>query len=61
VTTVASAARSNSSRAIHGRRRRAALSFISRYGTIIGLLMMIVFFSINAPGTFLSKANFLNI
>jgi ribose transport system permease protein len=59
--TVASAARSNPSRAIHGRRRRAALSFISRYGTIIGLLVMIVFFSINAPGTFLSKANFLNI
>jgi ribose transport system permease protein len=61
VTTVAGAARSNPSRAIHGRRRRAALSFISRYGTIIGLLAMILFFSINAPGTFLSKANFLNI
>ena len=27
----------------------SALTFISRYGTIIGLLAMIVFFSINAP------------
>jgi ribose transport system permease protein len=44
-----------------GRRRRAALIFISRYGTIIGLLAMIVFFAINAPGTFLSRANLLNI
>jgi Branched-chain amino acid transport system / permease component len=44
-----------------GRRRRAALTFISRYGTIMGLLAMIVFFAINAPGTFLSRANFLNI
>ena len=43
------------------RRRRAVLTFISRYGTIIGLLAMIVFFSINAPGHSSPRANFLNI
>ena len=43
------------------RRRRAVLTFVSRYGTIIGLLAMIFFFSINAPTTFFSKANALNI
>jgi ribose transport system permease protein len=42
-------------------RRRDALVFVSRYGTIIGLLAMIVFFSVNAPGTFFSGANALNI
>lgn len=44
-----------------GSRRRTALIWLSRYGTIIGLVAMIVFFSISAPGIFLSKANFLNI
>ena len=33
-------------------------NFISRYGTIIGLLAMIVFFAINAPGTFLRERTF---
>lgn len=42
-------------------RKRNVLIFISRYGTIIGLLTMIFFFSINAPDTFFSRANFLNI
>jgi ribose transport system permease protein len=41
--------------------RRSALTFISRYGTIIGLLAMVFFFSINAPDIFFSRANFLNI
>lgn len=41
--------------------RRAVLIFVSRYGTIIGLLAMIVFFSIAAPNTFPTRANFLNI
>ena len=41
--------------------RRGVLIFVSRYGTIIGLLAMIVFFSIAAPTTFFSTANFLNI
>ena len=44
-----------------GSGKRAALVFISRYGTIIGLLAMIVFFSIAAPTTFPTTANFLNI
>jgi len=41
--------------------RRAILVFISRYATIIGLLAMIFFFSINAPDTFFSRANFITI
>ncbi|RTM02720.1 MAG: ABC transporter permease [Hyphomicrobiales bacterium] len=41
--------------------KRTALIGLSRYGTIIGLLLMVLFFSINAPGVFLSRANFLNI
>lgn len=41
--------------------RRATLVFISRYGTIIGLLAMIIFFSIAAPTTFPSLPNILNI
>jgi len=41
--------------------KRTALIGLSRYGTIIGLLLMVLFFSINAPGIFLSRANFLNI
>jgi ribose transport system permease protein len=41
--------------------KRAALMFLSRYGTIFGLLLMFVFFSIMAPTTFFSRANFLNI
>ncbi len=35
--------------------------FISKYGTIIGLLAMVAFFSIAAPTTFPTMANFLNI
>jgi len=41
--------------------RRTALIWLSRYGAIFGLLLMVAFFSINAPGIFLSRANFLNI
>lgn len=41
--------------------RRAGLLFLSRYGTIFGLVLMIVFFSSMAPTTFFSRANFLNI
>src|SRR5581483_9897507 len=41
--------------------RRAGLVFLSRYGTIFGLLLMFAFFSIMAPTTFFSRANFLNI
>lgn len=41
--------------------RRMVLTIVSRYGTIIGLLLMVAFFSLNAPDTFFSRANFLNI
>ncbi|PDQ23044.1 ABC transporter permease [Mesorhizobium sanjuanii] len=41
--------------------KRTALIWLSRYGTIVGLVLMVVFFSANAPGIFLSRANFLNI
>jgi ribose transport system permease protein len=41
--------------------KRTGLIWLSRYGTIVGLLLMVVFFSANAPGIFLSRANFLNI
>ncbi len=41
--------------------KRLGLVFLSRYGTIFGLLLMILVFSINAPDTFFSRANFLNI
>jgi len=41
--------------------KRIGLVFLSRYGTILGLLLMFVFFSIMAPNTFFSRANFLNI
>jgi ribose transport system permease protein len=41
--------------------RRMALTVVSRYGTIIGLVLMVAFFSFNAPDTFFSRANFLNI
>lgn len=41
--------------------KRLGLIFLSRYGTIFGLLVMIAVFSIMAPGTFPSRANLLNI
>ena len=41
--------------------KRFALMFLSRYGTIFGLLLMVAFFSAMAPTTFFSRANFLNI
>lgn len=41
--------------------KRAGLIFLSRYGTIFGLVLMFLFFSIMAPGTFASRANILNI
>jgi len=41
--------------------KRPALTFVSRYGTIIGLLLMVAFFTINAPDKFFTIANALNI
>lgn len=40
---------------------RLSLTFLSRYGTIVGLLAMILFFSYMAPNIFFSRANILNI
>ena len=37
--------------------KRTALIGLSRYGTIIGLLLMVLFFSINAPGGGLNVLN----
>lgn len=61
MTTVSQAAKGKAFDPSSSRRRRAALTFVSRYGTIIGLLAMVFFFSINAPSIFFSKANALNI
>ncbi len=61
MTTATQTAKARTPDLDSGRRRRAALTFISRYGTIIGLMAMIGFFALNAPGTFLSRANLLNI
>lgn len=41
--------------------RRIGLMFLSRYGTIFGLVLMLVVFSVVAPATFPSKANILNV
>lgn len=61
MTTAAENQNVNAARRPTGSSRRGILIFISRYGTIIGLLAMILFFSIAAPTTFFSTANFLNI
>ncbi|MDQ0473221.1 ABC transporter permease [Labrys wisconsinensis] len=58
---IVSANRAADRSATAARRRRSILIFISRYATFIGLLAMIFFFSINAPDTFFSRANFINI
>ncbi|WP_382305017.1 ABC transporter permease [Herbiconiux sp. UC225_62] len=41
--------------------KRVALVILSRYGTLIGLGLMIIGFTIKAPTTFLTLPNFLNI
>src|SRR5690606_20243746 len=43
------------------RARRVTLLIVSRYGTLIGLALMIIAFTIRAPTTFLTLPNFLNI
>lgn len=42
-------------------RRRVLLLVLSRYGTLIGLLLMVVGFTIKAPEAFFTVPNFLNI
>jgi ribose transport system permease protein len=41
--------------------KRPVLTFVSRYGTIMGLVLMAFFFTVNAPDKFFTAANFLNI
>lgn len=60
-TTQASGMVAKSSTSALGGRRRRVLMIVSRYGTLIGLLGMIVAFTIKAPTTFLTLPNFLNI
>jgi ribose transport system permease protein len=60
VTTVAEGQKAVGSRRVPSG-KRTALVFISRYGTILGLLAMVVFFSIAAPNTFPTMANLSNI
>jgi ribose transport system permease protein len=43
------------------RRKRTALLLLSRYGTLVGLVAMIIAFTIRAPTSFLTKTNILNI
>ncbi|MET0453516.1 MAG: ABC transporter permease [Mycobacterium sp.] len=42
-------------------RRRRLLLFLSRYGTLVGLAIMIIAFTIKAPAQFPTLPNFLNI
>ena len=44
-----------------GQRRRRALQLLSRYGTLTGLLIMVVVFSIAAPSSFPTTSNVINI
>lgn len=44
-----------------GSGRRAALAFVAKYGSIIGMFLMILAFSVAAPRAFPTLSNFLNI
>lgn len=46
---------------VEGARRRAVLTFVANYGSIIGMLIMIAIFSFAAPRAFPTLSNFLNI
>lgn len=59
--TLAAAVAGSATTAVSGGRRRRVLMIVSRYGTLIGLLGMIIAFTIKAPTTFLTLPNFLNI
>jgi ribose transport system permease protein len=60
-TTLATETAGSATTAAPGGRRRRVLMIVSRYGTLIGLLGMIIAFTIKAPTTFLTLPNFLNI
>ncbi|QGN58826.1 ABC transporter permease [Nostocoides sp. HKS02] len=64
MTQTASVAQDTSTLAPGAGERRAlsaALTIAGKYGTIIGLVVMIAVLSIAAPGTFLSMSNFVNV
>ena len=42
-------------------RKRKAFRFIGNYGTILGLLLMVVMFSILSPRAFPTVSNLLNV
>lgn len=46
---------------VSGSNRRAVLVFVAKYGSIIGMFLMIAIFSIAAPRAFPTLSNFLNI
>jgi len=47
--------------AAEGANRRATLGFVAKYGSIIGMLLMIAIFSIASPRAFPTLSNFLNV
>ena len=44
-----------------GHRRRLAFAFMGRYGTLLGMMLMVVVFSVAAPDAFPTLSNFANI
>jgi len=42
-------------------RNRPVLNFLARYGTLVGLVLMVVYFTLAAPNVFLTRGNLTNI
>ncbi len=42
-------------------RDRPVLNFLARYGTLVGLVLMVVYFTLAAPNVFLTRGNLTNI
>lgn len=61
MSTTATAPAPPQAPAVRSRRGMLALTIAGKYGTIIGLVVMIVILSIAAPTTFLSTSNFVNV
>lgn len=59
--TVSETAPPEASPAVDGAARRVLLLVLARYGTLIGLLLMVVVFAIKAPHNFFTVPNFLQI
>ncbi len=52
---------SEASKSMDANNKRKAFNFIAKYGTLLGLAIMIAFFGIMRPTAFLTIGNFLNI